>query len=258
MPAAARLDRGSAVGAVVLLLVAACAIVWIGAFTDLDLQLADAAWNAQLHDFPLRHAWLTERFNHVLLKRALTGLGVGMVALAAWDCWRPLRWTALRRAQVRTVALSALLIPSLTALLKHFSSSHCPWDLARYGGVEPYVRLLDAVPAGIPAGGCMPAGHASSALWLVAFAVFLLPARPRLAAAAAGVLLGFGLGVGWLQQLRGAHFLTHTLWSAWIACAVLAALLYGKRCVDALRRAGYSTERPVCFNPSNEPRSPQA
>ena len=31
----------------------------------------------------------------------------------------------------------------------------------------------------------------------------------------------FGLGVGWVQQLRGAHFLTHTLWSGWIACALV-------------------------------------
>jgi membrane-associated PAP2 superfamily phosphatase len=37
----------------------------------------------------------------------------------------------------------------------------------------------------------------------------------------------FGGMVGWLQQLRGAHFLTHTLWSIWLACAtvLLVALL---------------------------------
>ncbi|UUZ57577.1 hypothetical protein LP419_13670 [Massilia sp. H-1] len=27
--------------------------------------------------------------------------------------------------------------------------------------------------------------------------------------------------IGWIQQLRGAHFLTHTLWSMWIACALV-------------------------------------
>ena len=56
-----------------------------------------------------------------------------------------------------------------------------------------------------------------SALWLVALAVFWLPHRPRMAAAVGGVMLAFGMAVGWMQQLRGAHFLTHTLWSMWIA-----------------------------------------
>jgi membrane-associated PAP2 superfamily phosphatase len=220
MPAAAS-SRARAAAALAL---AACLLVVIGQFTDLDLRLADAAYDVQTQAFPLRHAWLTERFNHGLLRTALVGLGMGMLLLAAWDGWRPLPWGSLRRRQLRVVALAAALIPALVALLKQASSSHCPWDLQRYGGVEPYLRLLDPVPAGVAAGHCMPGGHASSALWLAAFAVFFLPARPRLAWAAGALLMGAGIATGWLQQLRGAHFLTHTLWSAWLACAVLLAL----------------------------------
>lgn len=41
---------------------------------------------------------------------------------------------------------------------------------------------------------------------------------------AATLALGFGFLVGWMQQMRGAHFLTHTLWSMWIACAIAFAL----------------------------------
>ena len=29
----------------------------------------------------------------------------------------------------------------------------------------------------------------------------------------AALILGFGFG--WVQMMRGAHFLSHTLWSAW-------------------------------------------
>lgn len=68
----------------------------------------------------------------------------------------------------------------------------------------------------------MPAGgHASSALWLLGLAVFWLPRRPRMAAAVGGAMLLFGLAVGWMQQLRGAHFLTHTLWSMWVAVFIV-------------------------------------
>jgi membrane-associated PAP2 superfamily phosphatase len=37
--------------------------------------------------------------------------------------------------------------------------------------------------------------------------------------------LGVGLFLGWVQQMRGAHFLTHTLWSAWIASALILLLI---------------------------------
>ena len=209
------------------LLAAALVIVWIGAFTDIDLTLADAAFDRTAMAFPWRHAWLTEVFAHVALKRALTVLGVLFILAAAWDLIWPRAWSAQRRLQMRLVALSAILVPTAISLLKHMSKSHCPWDLQRYGGVEPYVRLLDAMPHGIIAGNCMPAGHASTALWMVSLAVFLLPARPRAAAMAAVILLGAGFLVGWMQQMRGAHFLTHTLWSMWIACAIIGALYAG-------------------------------
>ena len=206
------------------LLLAALAILWIGAATDLDLILADAAFDHATMSFPWRHAWLTEVFAHVALKRALIVLGSGFIVMAAWDLLSARAWTALRRFQMRVVALSAILVPAAITLTKHLSVSHCPWDLVRYGGVEPYVRLLEAMPRGVIAGGCMPAGHAATALWMVSLAVFFLPARPRAAIAAALVLLAAGFGVGWMQQLRGAHFLTHTLWSMWIACAIVGTL----------------------------------
>ena len=70
--------------------------------------------------------------------------------------------------------------------------------------LEELQLLLDSVPAGIELGGCFPAGHASSALWLAGLCVWWLPRRPRMAAAvfAAGLAAGFALG--WVQQMRGA------------------------------------------------------
>lgn len=44
---------------------------------------------------------------------------------------------------------------------------HCPWGVDLYGGSNPYLRLLDAVPDGWQAGHCLPAGHASTAIMAV-------------------------------------------------------------------------------------------
>jgi len=200
-------------------------IIWIGNYTNIDLALADAMFDRASGTFPWRHAWLAERFNHDILKTILQVSGVMVVALAAWDWARPQQsWSATRRTGLRVLALSAILVPTCISVLKHFSDSHCPWDLQRYGGREPYVRLLEMLPGGVSPGQCLPGGHASSALWLVALAVFWLPHRPRMAAAVGGLMLAFGFAVGWMQQLRGAHFLTHTLWSMWIAVFVVDVL----------------------------------
>lgn len=216
---------------VLALVASAPLILWIGQFTDIDLSLADKVFDHARREFPLQHAWFAEQFNHVILKAVLTCLAVAAALLAAWDAWRPhLHWPPSRRLGVRVLGLSALTVPLVISLLKRASTSHCPWDLDRYGGTEPYIRLLELMPAGVKAGHCLPAGHASSALWLIALAAFWLPEQPRKAMFAGVLMMALALGVGFVQQLRGAHFLTHTLWSAWIACAlVMANYLLAKR-----------------------------
>ncbi|TWI69818.1 membrane-associated PAP2 superfamily phosphatase [Pseudoduganella lurida] len=211
------------------LILGALGILWLGTFTDLDLRLADLLYDPATHLFPWRHAWLTERFGHEFLRRLMTVLALIPMVLAGADLVLRGRLLGRWRPQVGFVALCAIAIPAVTSLLKHASSSHCPWDLARYGGHEPYLRLLDHVPALVEAGKCLPAGHASSALWLVAIGVFWLPHRPGTALRVAGLALLPGVALGWLQQMRGAHFLTHTLWSVWIAVAIAFALLEGLR-----------------------------
>jgi len=217
-----------------MLTLCAIFILWLGSCTDIDLMLADAIYDSGIRDFPWRHAWLTDTFSHGILKGTLTLAVIGCMLAAMHDTLRPRPGrSAMARLRLRVIGLSAVLVPLVISALKQASVSHCPWDLARYGGNEPYLRLFDALPFGVQPGHCLPAGHASSALWLVSLCVLWLPAKPRTALRAALAALVFGAAVGWLQQLRGAHFLTHTLWSIWIACAVVFILVL---CLERLPR----------------------
>lgn len=209
------------------LCLAALLIFMAGRFTDIDLYLADWLYDGAAGTFPWRDSWLTVTFNHRILKGGLTLLALAIVAGALFDAIRPqpILDRPLARLRLRIVAWSAVLVPSAISLIKQGSDAYCPWDLARYGGSAPYTRLLDALPAGVLPGHCFPAGHASSALWLVSLVVLWLPGRPRTAWRAWCAAMGFGLAVGWMQQMRGAHFLSHTLWSAWIACALVLGLI---------------------------------
>jgi membrane-associated PAP2 superfamily phosphatase len=72
---------------------------------------------------------------------------------------------------------------------------------------------------------CFPAAHASSGYALAAL-YFLLRERNR-RAARLGLALGLGMGVvfGLAQQSRGAHFVSHDIWSAMLVWTV-SSLLY--------------------------------
>ncbi len=212
----------------VALLAAALALVLLAQFGNLDLALADHSFDAALRQFPWRDSWFADTFMHRWVKLPLILAGSLLVLAAATESvlHRP-RLGAADRWRLRASAAIALLVPLAIALAKRQSASHCPWSIERYGGHALYVRLLDALPAGFEPGACWPAGHASSALWLAGLCVWWLPQRPRAAAAvfAAGLAAGFALG--WVQQLRGAHFLSHTLWSMWIAAGLVWVVLLG-------------------------------
>ncbi|MBI2305956.1 MAG: PAP2 family protein [Rhodocyclales bacterium] len=201
-------------------------LVAVAQYTELDQWLAALYYDPQLRDFPWRNSWFATAFMHGHVKNAIVWLGFLLLGATVLDLLFKLPGISARhRAQLRIVTLAAFLVPNVIKALKQQSSLQCPWSIDRYGGSEPLLRLFDAVPAGWHDGHCFPAGHASSGMWLIALAVFWLPTQPRRAFAAYLAGLTAGMALGWVQQMRGAHFLTHTLWTAWIASALLLALI---------------------------------
>ena len=211
------------------LMFSAMLIIAVGNYSNLDLALADSMFDSARGQFPAGAGALTGSF-----QSGMTLLAAAAILLAIWDAVRPMRWCASRRSALRVVALSAVLVPLSIDLLASLSGASCPTDVLRYGGLEPYARLLETVPAHASAAQCLPATQTSLAWWLLALPLFFWPRQPRVAALAAGIMLLCGLGFGWLQQLQGAQFLTHTLWSAWIASFLIYLLYQLLQADDAL------------------------
>jgi membrane-associated PAP2 superfamily phosphatase len=189
--------------------------------TQIDLWLARLSFDEATRTFPLREHFVTTRIAHDAVKfvsaAAFIWVAVGV--------WRPIG--ALKRLDQRARAfLLASVVVCLVsvALLKRASALHCPWGLAMFGGAAPYLRLFDTVSPGWVRGGCFPAGHALSAFaYLGGFFAFRA-AAPRIAWIWLGAVLLGGMFAGISQQLRGAHFLSHTLWTAWLCWTIAAAL----------------------------------
>jgi membrane-associated PAP2 superfamily phosphatase len=220
----------------IALLGIALGLALLAQFSNLDLALADRSFDGALHQFPWRDSWFADGFMHRWVKAPLIVLGT-LIVLAAivQAALKKPQLGELDRWRLRLSAALVIIVPLVISLLKRQSASHCPWSLERYGGHAVYLRLFDAVPAGLEPGGCLPAGHASSALWLAALCLWWLPQQPRKAAAVFAAGLAAGLALGWVQQLRGAHFLSHTLWSLWITAALVWAVLFGFNFLQHLR-----------------------
>jgi len=201
----------------------ALAVLILFESSNLDRNISDWFFDPAVQSFSLHNDWFLEVVMHHWAKYLLVLVAFGALGIFLLSFIRaPLR--ARRRAAL-FVLLSMFLGPAAVAGLKAVTNKHCPYDLAIYGGSEPYTRLLERAPPGGRAGECFPGGHASGGFGLMAFYFVWLRQRPRLAHSAliGGFAYGFVLGFGRLMQ--GAHFLSHNLWAA-IVCWYVALVLY--------------------------------
>jgi membrane-associated PAP2 superfamily phosphatase len=188
-----------------------------------DQWLADRLYEWQGHRWSLRHAFLTQEVIHLLGRDLSTMAWLGV--LAAWIVARSRdSLTALRRP-LAYLALATLLSTALVAWVKTWSNMDCPWDLLGYGGERPYIGLFAMRPIGLSRGACFPAGHASGGYAWLSLYFFLRVVRPQWRWLGLAVGGGLGLLFGVSQQLRGAHFLSHDVWTAGI-CWATALVTY--------------------------------
>lgn len=151
---------------------------------------------------------------------------IGVAALVAWALsWRVAPLRPWRRA-TGYLALCMALVPLLVGGLKETTNIDCPWDLQGFGGDRPFVHIFEDRPDDLPRAACFPGAHSSSGFAL--FSLYFLGlglGRRRLAHAGLAAAAAIGAAFSFAQQARGAHFLSHDMWSAFIAWTV-CLLLY--------------------------------
>lgn len=175
-----------------------------------------------LHGFAWRNEWVLVHVFHEG-GRWLCAVVIGALIVNVFRPWSFARDMSLRSRWWWCLATAACLL--LIPTFKHASGTSCPWDLVEFGGSAHYVSHWALGVADGGPGGCFPSGHASAAFsffsgWFVLRATSPKAARRWLA----GVWF-FGIAFGIAQLLRGAHYPSHSLWTAWL-CWTISALLW--------------------------------
>ncbi|MCB6181946.1 phosphatase PAP2 family protein [Leeia sp. TBRC 13508] len=210
---------------IIVLIVSALVLISLFDLTPLDTMISDWFFDPITKHFPLRDQWFLETVMHKWVKYALLMWGAWLVIRLI----RPGVAKHLANEKRRTVGFllaSLLLVPTVVGVMKHYSERPCPWDSTRYGGAIPHITLFESLPAGTKLGRCFPGGHASGGFGLMAL-VLLARKKSKIAAVSTFVAtFGLGMLMGAGQVLRGAHFVSHNFWSAWVAWVVILILYW--------------------------------
>jgi len=211
------------------LLILAASFLALIAWDALGLDLPISRLFGDASGFPWRDQWLVSDVLHSGARYLAWVLAI----VLAIGIWRPLPFARgltreERVAWVLATVACALLIP----LLKLASLTSCPWSLAEFGGTATKVsHWAFGVADGGP-GRCFPAGHATAAFCFLPGWFILRRAAPLAARRWLVATLAAGAVLTMVQVVRGAHYVSHSLWTGW-CCAALGVVL-----VHALRRRG--------------------
>ncbi|MET0893721.1 MAG: phosphatase PAP2 family protein [Pseudoxanthomonas sp.] len=203
-----------------------------------DFWLADRVYAMEGHAWSLQSGYLTQDLFHVAGRQASKDawcvvllMAVGSLAAPSARQWsRPLAY----------LLLATLLSTAAVGALKHWTNMDCPWSLLRYGGNHPYYGLFASRPSLLGRGQCFPAGHAGAGYAWTSLYFFFAATRPRWRGWGLGFGLAVGLVFGIVQQLRGAHFLSHDLWAlmtCWLVALALHRLMLSGRPAPAILQA---------------------
>jgi membrane-associated PAP2 superfamily phosphatase len=119
-----------------------------------------------------------------------------------------------------------------------------------FGGLYPNIRLFDTVAQSLPVGHAFPAGHSSGGFALLSIYFMARRHQYRHSSLFLYAALGLGLIFGFDQQIRGAHMLSHDLFSlaiCWSSCLIWSALLQpAAKGEEELFEGGMRTQESDC------------
>lgn len=191
--------------------------------TTIDFILANSFYDFTAQQWPHRDSWWSSQLIHVYGRRMITALF--MISLGMLIGSYLQQGMKQYRRPTAYMVLVLMIASGIVSIGKHLSNVDCPWNLDLYGGERPYIKLFADRPDNLPPAQCFPGGHSSGGFAL--FGLYFLFRNRNSTLARLGLAIGAGIGglFAFGQEARGAHFLSHDIWSAFI-CWFMALGIY--------------------------------
>jgi len=198
-------------------------------YSGFDVWWISHFYDANTQSWPFRDHWLFDRVIHGWGRRFDMGIAL---------MWLLVFFSAFFFAPVRKFKKNLIYFllataagPLIVGAGKQLTHIYTPWDLTLFSGTLPYIRVFDSVPSGLPVGEAFPAGHAAGgyAFFSLYFVLRVLAPSYKKAGFVFGLMLGLIFGIG--QQVRGAHFPSHDLFTmaiCWLSALFFHYIFYPK------------------------------
>lgn len=178
---------------------------------SIDLYLIQP-WVSSIGTFPYKNNWYLAKLDHTYVKQIVI-----LIYASYFFLWcGSFKFSKLKskRWQYGYMFWVSMLCTCLIGFIKAHSAPACPWYMT-HETATGFIWDFSAT-----AGHCFPGGHASTGFALLTgYFVYRLNQQSRAwFYLVAGTLIGFGMG--WAQMMRGAHFLSHNLWTMWFCLAI--------------------------------------
>ncbi len=190
--------------------------------TGLDLTLAEKIAALEGGRFYWQNNYALATIFHAGGRNLVAVLFAGLVLVTSAGFLLP-SWRRYRQSMIYVlVAASSSML--LIAGFKDITTLPCPWSLSEFGGQQPWTNLSQLFSMSLPLQHCFPSGHAAGGYaWIALGFLFPLGCQRFWLGLIPGMLLGLTFGI--VQQLRGAHFISHdffTLAICWWTAFVLS------------------------------------
>ena len=193
---------------------------------DWDLKVASWLFNLESgtleSGWPWQHSFITEAMMHGVGHDVVVVVALAVIVMIGLS-WKLPRLQPARPALVYLLCCFLLTV-LLVGLLKSITHVNCPWDLLPFGGAQIYVPTFAPLPDDVAPGRCFPGGHAAGGYGWIALFFVAKVYRPGWRWIALAFVMLWGGSFDIAQQLRGAHFMSHGLWSLAIAWWIAAGL----------------------------------
>lgn len=203
-------------------------LAWLAGARGWDEAVSAHYFSVRLQAFPLRDAWLFKSLLHDIGKQVPLIVAVLLLCMRVHGHFARSQWHEWRHDVLYALAVLAV-STAIAGALKGTAPIYCPWSLEEYGGGMAHYSLAGWLAGQIPpdarAGHCWPSGHAAGAFGLIGLYFMARARRHQAAVPLLALVVAWGAVCGWAQIARGAHFVSHVLWSCVLCWMISLSLL---------------------------------